>query len=164
MKCYKMNAKELFKYLIKSEENNPVYFATECDIVEKDEDNKEFGISENCSCWFFAQKTYFNKADSCMIVCDYCGGGQAFAISYEPQLSRKENFEFYVNDFEKMLAAHMDEKEFYVEMPDLQTKYSCDWCHEEFEEGELRKTSWGNLCENCISAIRSRGERIVVEY
>jgi len=38
----------------------------------------------------------------------------------------------------------------------------CDWCGEEFERSELRETDLGMLCDRCISAIWSRGEKVYV--
>ena len=41
----------------------------------------------------------------------------------------------------------------------------CEWCKDLFPESELRKeTDLGHLCGQCISAIRSRGERLTLEY
>ena len=38
----------------------------------------------------------------------------------------------------------------------------CGWCGEEFETSELIPTDLGMLCEHCIMAIRSRGEKLTV--
>lgn len=39
----------------------------------------------------------------------------------------------------------------------------CEWCHEEFEYSELKHTLDGGLiCPTCISAIRSRGEKVKI--
>ena len=38
----------------------------------------------------------------------------------------------------------------------------CEWCCEPFYESELRTTDLGLLCDRCISAIRSRGEEVIV--
>lgn len=40
----------------------------------------------------------------------------------------------------------------------------CDWCGEEYEEGYLKNTNCGKLCDRCIAAIRSRGESITITY
>ena len=40
----------------------------------------------------------------------------------------------------------------------------CDWCSEEFDDSELTKTDLGMICDNCIAAIRSRGEEVTVYY
>lgn len=39
----------------------------------------------------------------------------------------------------------------------------CDWCGEEYEEGYLKNTDCGKLCDRCIAAIRSRGESITIK-
>ena len=39
----------------------------------------------------------------------------------------------------------------------------CDWCKNEMDESEVRRTDLGMLCDHCITAIRSRGEE-VIEY
>lgn len=39
----------------------------------------------------------------------------------------------------------------------------CDWCGEEYEEGYLKNTDCGKLCDTCIAAIRSRGESITIK-
>lgn len=39
----------------------------------------------------------------------------------------------------------------------------CDWCGDEMDESEVRRTDLGMLCDHCIAAIRSRGEE-VIEY
>lgn len=38
----------------------------------------------------------------------------------------------------------------------------CIWCEEAFDDSELRKTDIGMLCDHCIAAIRSRGEKVIV--
>jgi hypothetical protein len=38
----------------------------------------------------------------------------------------------------------------------------CAWCEEEFDNSDLRNTDIGMLCDNCIAAIRSRGEQVTV--
>ena len=38
----------------------------------------------------------------------------------------------------------------------------CEWCHELYENSELIKTDLGMLCSQCIQAIRSRGEEVIV--
>ena len=38
----------------------------------------------------------------------------------------------------------------------------CNWCEEEFDVSELRVTDIGMLCDGCIAAIRSRGEKVAV--
>ena len=41
----------------------------------------------------------------------------------------------------------------------------CLWCGELFPESELRKEiDLGHLCDHCIMAIHSRGERLNLEY
>ena len=42
----------------------------------------------------------------------------------------------------------------------LDIEVKCDWCDEEFEGPELQQTSIGMLCDTCVRAIKSRGERI----
>ena len=40
----------------------------------------------------------------------------------------------------------------------------CVWCHEEYEISEFkREIDMGYLCPSCISAIRSRGEKLIIE-
>lgn len=39
----------------------------------------------------------------------------------------------------------------------------CDWCGVEYEEGYLKNTDCGKLCDRCIEAIRSRGESITIK-
>ena len=38
----------------------------------------------------------------------------------------------------------------------------CEWCEIEMEEDMLTRTDLGMLCDHCIAAIRSRGERIII--
>lgn len=38
----------------------------------------------------------------------------------------------------------------------------CDWCNEYFDSSELMKTDLGNLCSQCYSAIKSRGENLTI--
>ena len=38
----------------------------------------------------------------------------------------------------------------------------CEWCENEMDEDMLTRTSLGMLCDRCIEAIRSRGERIII--
>lgn len=38
----------------------------------------------------------------------------------------------------------------------------CFWCENEFEDGELIETNLGLLCEDCIRALKSRGEEVVI--
>ena len=41
----------------------------------------------------------------------------------------------------------------------------CTWCEELYPESELRKeVDLGHLCDHCIMAIHSRGERLTLEY
>ena len=40
----------------------------------------------------------------------------------------------------------------------------CDWCEELFEPDELSKTDMGWLCDRCISAILSHGEKLAVYH
>ena len=43
--------------------------------------------------------------------------------------------------------------------------FLCTWCEELFPESELRKEAdLGHLCDRCIAAIHSRGERLSLEY
>lgn len=41
---------------------------------------------------------------------------------------------------------------------------TCAWCGEDYEESELKNTDLGKLCDDCIEAIRSRGESITIKY
>ena len=38
----------------------------------------------------------------------------------------------------------------------------CSWCGEEFEDSELKTTDIGLLCDRCLMAIMSRGEKVTV--
>ena len=38
----------------------------------------------------------------------------------------------------------------------------CSWCNEEYDTSELYETDLGRCCEQCITAIRSRGEDITI--
>ena len=39
----------------------------------------------------------------------------------------------------------------------------CEWCHDNYEYRELKHTLDGGLiCPTCISAIRSRGEKVKI--
>lgn len=38
----------------------------------------------------------------------------------------------------------------------------CAWCNCEYEASDLRGTDLGCLCDQCISAIRSRGEDLII--
>ncbi len=40
--------------------------------------------------------------------------------------------------------------------------HSCDWCKNDFLEDQLTDTNLGKLCDRCIQAIRSRGERVEI--
>ena len=40
----------------------------------------------------------------------------------------------------------------------------CAWCGETFPTGEmLREADLGRICRSCADAIRSRGEKLVIE-
>ena len=36
---------------------------------------------------------------------------------------------------------------------DIGIKPECVWCHEEYEESDLRHTDLGLLCDTCLSAV-----------
>lgn len=38
----------------------------------------------------------------------------------------------------------------------------CRWCDEVYDKSEMRLTNLGHMCDNCITAIRSRGEQVTV--
>lgn len=38
----------------------------------------------------------------------------------------------------------------------------CSWCEEEYDELDLHMTDLGLLCDTCITAIRSRGEEVIM--
>lgn len=41
----------------------------------------------------------------------------------------------------------------------------CNWCGDLFPESILREeTDLGHLCDQCVSAIRSRGESLTLKY
>ena len=43
--------------------------------------------------------------------------------------------------------------------------FLCIWCEDLFPKSELRKeVNMGYLCNTCIQAINSRGERLTIEY
>ncbi len=66
---------------------------------------------------------------------------------------------------ELALEARLDDRE--IEITDEQGNAwrLCQWCSELFPESELRKEAdLGHLCDRCIMAIHSRGERLYLEY
>lgn len=43
-------------------------------------------------------------------------------------------------------------------------KVKCRWCGEYFEKSELKiEKGLGPVCETCVAAIKSRGERLSLE-
>lgn len=40
----------------------------------------------------------------------------------------------------------------------------CAWCGDEYDKSDLVKTDLGYLCDNCVRAIESRGESIIVYF
>ena len=43
--------------------------------------------------------------------------------------------------------------------------FLCIWCEDLFPKSELRKeVNMGYLCDTCIQAIHSRGERLTIEF
>lgn len=49
-----------------------------------------------------------------------------------------------------------------MKAPEAAESATCAWCKEEFDFSELHMTDLGLLCDNCIAAIRSRGEQVTV--
>ena len=48
---------------------------------------------------------------------------------------------------------------------DYHNYFLCQWCEELFSENDLmRELDIGYLCEHCIEAIHSRGEKLFIEY
>lgn len=39
----------------------------------------------------------------------------------------------------------------------------CEWCHELFDKSELLDTDLGHICSTCVTAIRSRGEEVIIK-
>lgn len=39
---------------------------------------------------------------------------------------------------------------------------TCTWCNEPYDVSELHRSDIGVLCEQCLAAIRSRGEKVTV--
>ena len=39
---------------------------------------------------------------------------------------------------------------------------TCAWCHDDYDKYDLVKTDFGYLCDRCVRAIESRGERVTV--
>ena len=63
-------------------------------------------------------------------------------------------------EIRSFLDGYDDEKE----EPEDDDICECEWCHEKFEYSELKRTLDGGLiCPTCISAIRSRGEKLTIE-
>ena len=59
------------------------------------------------------------------------------------------------------------EEEREIEILDQNTEehFLCIWCEDLFPKSELRKeVNMGYLCDTCIQAIHSRGERLTIEY
>lgn len=75
---------------------------------------------------------------------------------YLPTLSKMIFKEMSRRYFEYCFNQKVDE-----ELIDVHTN-ECSWCGEEFDTSELYKTDIGVMCDHCIAAIRSRGEKIVV--
>lgn len=44
----------------------------------------------------------------------------------------------------------------------IEESHKCNWCGGEYERADLIPTDLGNLCETCITAIRSRGEDVCI--
>lgn len=45
---------------------------------------------------------------------------------------------------------------------DIEEPRVCVWCSETFDRSEVHMTDIGLLCDTCITAIRSRGEKVAV--
>lgn len=49
-------------------------------------------------------------------------------------------------------------------MDDNEETVECRWCHELYDTGELKiEKGLGPVCETCIAAIKSHGERMCLE-
>ena len=56
-----------------------------------------------------------------------------------------------------------DDEEFYEDDDALEwCSEKCSWCGEVFDESEVRKTDIGFMCDQCIAAVRSRGEQVII--
>lgn len=50
-------------------------------------------------------------------------------------------------------------------MDDNEELIECRWCDEMFEEGDLQiELNMGPLCDQCVAALQSRGERPVIAH
>ena len=51
-----------------------------------------------------------------------------------------------------------------TEGADAEKRLKCEWCGEILPEDELlREADLGRVCRRCADALRSRGERLVIE-
>ena len=58
-----------------------------------------------------------------------------------------------------------DERNIEILDQNYEEHFLCIWCEDLFPKSELRKeVSMGYLCDTCIQAIHSRGERLTIEY
>ena len=61
--------------------------------------------------------------------------------------------------------AHEEEREIEILDPNCEEHFLCIWCEDLFPKSELRKeVNMGYLCDTCIQAIHSRGERLTIEF
>ena len=84
-----------------------------------------------------------------------------YRTAYLPTISKliyKELARRYVNFMQNM-------KTLVDEPVDDEEVHKCEWCEEDdFDSSDLFKTDLGVLCQHCIDAIRSRGERITIFF
>ena len=58
-----------------------------------------------------------------------------------------------------------EEREIEILDQNFEEHFLCVWCEDLFPKSELRKeVNMGYLCDTCIQAIHSRGERVTIEY
>ena len=66
---------------------------------------------------------------------------------------------------ELALEAQIEDRDIEVHDEDGEACHLCKWCSELYPESELREeTDLGHLCDQCVSAIRSRGESLTLKY
>ena len=63
------------------------------------------------------------------------------------------------------LKANAENQEIEILDANFEEHHLCIWCEDLFPKSELRKElNMGYLCDTCIQAIHSRGEKLIIEY
>ena len=58
-----------------------------------------------------------------------------------------------------------EEREIEILDKNYEEHFLCIWCEDLVPKSELRKeVNMGYLCDTCIQAIHSRGEKLIIEY